>query len=94
MKKTLMLAVIAVAVISISCRKDRTCTCTSTITETDKTGTYSGTGSSTQTLKAVKKNQAKLNNCYDRTTTETFLYGTSPNIYSVVDVTVYKCTLK
>jgi len=98
MKKTLILAVVAVAALTSSCRKDRTCTCSSTWTSTYTQGgvstSSSGSGNDKFTLVESKKSVAKLYDCYDKTTTSTSSGGTGTGAYTSVLVTDYTCELK
>ncbi len=90
MKKTLILAVVAVAVMAVSCRKDRTCTCNNTTTTTPSSGSaVVSSETSVQTATGIKKNDPRWD-CNSKTVAYTYTYTGGSALVS----TVYDCTLK
>ncbi len=94
MKKTLLLAVIAVAVSSASCRKERTCECVTTET-TVTTGMGAGTETEISSDKSTMDKQRKREfitktDCISTRETNTYNYGVSTDVVT----TERKCELK
>lgn len=95
MKKTLILAVVALSLTTVSCKKDRTCDCTVTETKVTTNPAGSFTNSDTWTTKQTAEKQSKKyfrmdNNCYNSTETDTKISGNQ----TTVTTTGSSCTLK